>query len=128
MNTRVVHFEIPVDEPERASTFYRDAFGWNVTKWEGQNYWLLQSGGDEGYGANGALQPRQASPDGITVYMSVENIDEAMQKIKEAGGHLLTGKMAVPSMGYSAHFRDTEGNTLGLFQPDPSVRASGHTS
>ncbi len=121
MNSRVVHFEIPIDEPERASRFYRDVFGWNVNQWEGQDYWIMESGGGEGYGTNGALHPRQAAPDGVTIYMSVDDIDEAMQKIKEAGGHLLTGKMPVPGMGYSAHFRDSEGNAIGLFQVDSSA-------
>jgi predicted enzyme related to lactoylglutathione lyase len=119
-----VHFEIPIDEPERASRFYRDVFGWNVNQWEGQDYWIMDSGGEERYGTNGALHPRQAAPDGVTIYMSVDDIDEAMQKIKEAGGHLLTGKMPVPGMGYSAQFRDPEGNAIGLFQVDSSAPAS----
>lgn len=28
MTSRVVHFEIPIDEPDRAGGFYRKVFGW----------------------------------------------------------------------------------------------------
>src|SRR5450759_1422528 len=30
----IVHFEIPADNPKRASKFYNDAFGWNIQQWE----------------------------------------------------------------------------------------------
>jgi len=31
------------------------------------------------------------------------------------------GKMLVPGMGYFATFRDTEGNSIGIFEYDPSA-------
>ena len=30
MDNTVVHFEIPADDPERASKFYRELFGWEI--------------------------------------------------------------------------------------------------
>lgn len=42
---RIVHFEIPADDPERAIKFYEDVFGWEVQKWEGPfDYWLVTTG------------------------------------------------------------------------------------
>ncbi|HEX2787098.1 MAG TPA: VOC family protein [Ignavibacteria bacterium] len=35
---RVVHFEIHVDDVNRASKFYSDIFGWEFNKWEGGDY------------------------------------------------------------------------------------------
>ena len=32
---RIVHFEIPADDPARAMAFYQSAFGWSFDKWEG---------------------------------------------------------------------------------------------
>jgi predicted enzyme related to lactoylglutathione lyase len=124
MTSRVVHFEIPIDEPERAGAFYREVFGWNVAKWGSVDYWTMTSGAEPGPGAEGALMPRKESPEGVMVYVNVEDIDRAMDTIKAAGGTMLTGKMPIPTMGWSAHFRDTEGNKVGLFQHDPSVPAS----
>jgi predicted enzyme related to lactoylglutathione lyase len=30
---RIVHFEIPADDPARAMAFYGKAFGWTFDKW-----------------------------------------------------------------------------------------------
>jgi predicted enzyme related to lactoylglutathione lyase len=35
MSGRVVHFEIPFDDGDRARAFYREAFGWQLQDWEG---------------------------------------------------------------------------------------------
>src|SRR5262245_17526251 len=35
MDHTVVHFEIPADQPERAAKFYRELFGWEISRWEG---------------------------------------------------------------------------------------------
>lgn len=40
---RVVHFEIQVDNPERAIKFYQDVFGWNFQKWGEQKYWMIMT-------------------------------------------------------------------------------------
>lgn len=123
MTSRVVHFEIPIDEPERAAAFYREVFNWNVEKWGSFDYWAMTTGEEPGPGAEGALAPRSAVPEGVVVYVGVDSIDEAMAKVQKAGGTLLTDKVPIPAIGWSAHFRDTEGNLVGLFQPDPTVPA-----
>src|SRR2546425_10217911 len=47
MDHTVVHFEIPADDPERAAKFYRELFGWEISRWEGSagggagaEYWM----------------------------------------------------------------------------------------
>ena len=63
--SRVVHFEIHAENPERALEFYGGLFGWKFTKWDGpMEYWLIGTG--EGTGVNGgllraALLPRTAA-------------------------------------------------------------------
>lgn len=32
---RVVHFESSVKEPGKVVEFYKNVFGWKITKWEG---------------------------------------------------------------------------------------------
>lgn len=42
---RVVHFDISVDDPERAIKFYTEVLGWNISKWEGSiDYWFVNTG------------------------------------------------------------------------------------
>jgi uncharacterized protein len=33
MDHTIVHFEIPADNPERATKFYCELFGWEIQKW-----------------------------------------------------------------------------------------------
>src|SRR3989441_13234384 len=50
MDHPVVHFEIPADDPERAAKFYRELFGWEISRWgnpagagEGPEYWMVRT-------------------------------------------------------------------------------------
>ena len=57
---RVIHFEIPADDPARATAFYRAVFGWQVSKWAGPiEYWLLTTGEEGTPGINGAVFLRE---------------------------------------------------------------------
>jgi len=39
MSSRVIHFEIPADDPQRAVDFYTRVFDWKFQKWAGpQDY------------------------------------------------------------------------------------------
>src|SRR5947209_20281287 len=40
-HTRVVHFEIPADNEERAKSFYQKAFGWDISKYPGMEYHMV---------------------------------------------------------------------------------------
>ncbi|HPT75026.1 MAG TPA: VOC family protein, partial [Methanomassiliicoccaceae archaeon] len=53
---RVIHFEIPAEDPERAVEFYKKVFGWKIDKWEGPiDYWLVMTGENDEPGINGAI-------------------------------------------------------------------------
>jgi len=63
--TRVVHFEIHADDPERAAAFYRSVFGWEIRKWDGPfDYWLVMTGPREEMGIDGADRPAQSGDTG----------------------------------------------------------------
>jgi predicted enzyme related to lactoylglutathione lyase len=119
---KIVHFEIPVDDAERASAFYREALGWEVSGFGTQPYWLVTAGHDDEPGANGALIGRGEVHRSPVLIVGVDQIDEAVQKVVRAGGHLVQDELAIPGVGWSAYFRDTEGNTIGLFQPDSGAQ------
>lgn len=121
MANRVVHFEIPVDDADRAGAFYGSVFGWGVERWGPVEYWNLTTGETGGPGAEGALKPRAEGPEGVTVYVGVADIDAVLAGVEAAGGTLVSGKTAIPTMGWSAHVRDTEGNLIGVFQPDEAA-------
>ena len=43
MSGRVVHFEIPYDDGDRARAFYAEAFGWQVMEMPDMGYTLVMS-------------------------------------------------------------------------------------
>jgi uncharacterized protein len=121
--SRVVHFEILADDPERAVKFYESVFEWKTTRWSGpQSYWLMTTGPEGEMGINGAIMKRDDPKTSVYDIISVPSVDEYLKKVVEAGGKVVMEKMPVPGVGYSAYFTDTEGNTLGLFQNDPTVK------
>ncbi len=122
MVNRVVHFEIPIDDPGRAGPFYRDAFGWTVTPFGDEGYWTLTTGEPPGIGAEGALTARESAPEGVLVYVGVDDITQTLAKVRDAGGTVERDREEIPGIGYWALFRDPEGNLLGLFETPPEER------
>lgn len=119
---RVVHFEIPADDPERAVKFYEQVFDWKINKWEGtEPYWLITTGDDSEPGINGAIMQKGSPELVVRNTISVASLDETVEKIKAAGGSIVAPKMAVPGVGWAAYFKDTDGNVFGLMQPDSSA-------
>ena len=102
---RVVHFEIFGKEPKKLIDFYSKVFGWKFEKWGPMDYWIIKTG--EGPGIDGGLTKEK--PTGINT-IDVPDIDEFMEKIKNAGGTLLTEKMPIPTIGYLAYFKDIQEN------------------
>jgi predicted enzyme related to lactoylglutathione lyase len=121
MSGRVVHFEIPFDDGDRARAFYREAFGWQLQDWEG-SYTLAatgptgETGPQEAGFINGGMMRREGPGDGPIVVIDVDDIDAALAKVEELGGQTLLGRQAVGEMGWTAYFKDVEGNSIGLWQ------------
>jgi uncharacterized protein len=126
MPNRIVHFEIEASDRERAKNFYVQAFGWEMQQMgaEMSDYVVVITGDPkEPGGINGGIF---MSPPGATKELNayscvvgVDNIDQAMAKVKSAGGQLLGDKMDVPGIGTFVRCKDTEGNIFTMLQPLP---------
>ena len=113
---KVVHFEIPADDPQRAAKFYEDVFGWKIAKWNGNfEYWLVKTGEDDEIGINGAIMPKKFGTM-VNDTISVDSYDEIAKKIENEGGKMLTEKMNVPGIGNTGSFQDTAGNVLAIIE------------
>jgi uncharacterized protein len=126
MGGRVVHFEIPYDDGERARRFYGETFGWQLEEMPGMDYTLVMSGpsGDRGPSEpgfiNGGMLARGASAaPGPVVVIDVDSIDAKLIKIEETGGSVLVPKQPVGAMGFTAYVKDSEGNVIGLWETAP---------
>jgi uncharacterized protein len=118
LNNRVVHFEIPAENPQRLTNFYEELFGWKIEKAEGFDYWIAQTGEEGEPGIDGAITGSQGPAQVPINYVNVPSVDEYVEKASKLGAGVTVGKQAVPGMGWFAHIADLEGNPLGIWQSD----------
>jgi predicted enzyme related to lactoylglutathione lyase len=120
------YFEIQADDPARAVKFYTAIFGWKFGRVSGLpiEYWRIDM-----QGARGGLLKRPAKTppmehgtNAFVCSMEVATYDATARAIEEAGGIVALPKFAVPGVCWQGYFVDTEGNTFGIFQPDPAAR------
>jgi predicted enzyme related to lactoylglutathione lyase len=122
--SRVIHFELSADDPERAAQFYQKVFGWQVNKWEGpQDYWLATTGEQGTPGIDGAIMRRAPNMPSVINTIGVTSLDDALAKVTANGGAVVEPRMSIPGVGYYAYCQDTEGNNFGLMESDPSASA-----
>ena len=122
MPSRVVHFELPADDPDRCAQFYADAFGWKITKWGGPtDYWLVETGEEGETGIDGGIGRRQGDDDQTTNTIDVTDLDAAVAAVVAHGGTITRPKGPVMGVGWLAYATDTEGNPFGMMQRDESA-------
>lgn len=123
MTGKVVHFELPADDIERARTFYTDAFGWQLDDMPEFDYISARTAPTDERGMpaepgaiNGGMTPRKPPVTGPVITVEVDEIDTALAKVVACGGRVLEERQAVGTMGFTAYIADSEGNTVGLWQ------------
>ena len=119
--SRIVHFEIPSDNPEESAEFYTKAFGWKIQRWGEAEYWLAATGSKEEPGIDGAIMKRREAQQPFVNYIGVENIEDAMKNVEENGGETVVEKTTIPAVGHFAFFKDPDGNIMGLMQNDSNA-------
>lgn len=118
---RPVHFEIPVDDPEKNIAFFESVFGWKFNKWGGpMEYWVVSTG-DSQPGIDGGLMRRMNPGQPIVNTIEVPSVDDYIAKITNAGGQIVLPKMPIPGVGYLAYFKDPDGNIHGIMHEDKSA-------
>ena len=118
---RVVHFEINAANPEQLTKFYEQVFNWKFEKWKGpMDYWLIMTGENEP-GIDGGLIRREKEAKTVNT-ISVSSIDDYIEMIKRNKGVILVPKTPIPGVGWTAQFKDPEGNIFGLMEDDTTVK------
>ena len=123
MSGRVVHFEVPFDDADRARGFYKDVFDWQIQALPEMGYNMVSTGptSDQGMPTEpgfigGGMLERQAPVTTPVITLQVDDIDATLVAVEKHGGVTVGDKMAVGDMGFAAYFNDSEGNLMGLWQ------------
>jgi predicted enzyme related to lactoylglutathione lyase len=116
MSGKLVHFELPAKDTDRAKKFWSGLFGWGFgdSAMPGMEYYMVRTGEDQG----GAVYSAEES--GMKVYFDTDAIDDSIAKVRGGGG-TCEDKQPIPNVGWFTHCTDTEGNKFSLFQSDESV-------
>lgn len=125
---KVQHFEIPADDTSRARAFYENIFGWKTMDWpmpDAAPYIGLYTGPmdeqnkmkEAGFINGGMFQRGQDFPiTAPTIAVVVDDLDATIEKVIASGGSVVMEKKIVGGMGWYAYIKDTEGNTIGVWQ------------
>jgi uncharacterized protein len=124
----VVHFEMPAEDKNRMVKFYSTVFGWQAQQLGpemGEYVVVTTAESDEtgrpkmGGAINGGFYQKTEDPvsNHPSVVIAVDDINDAIQKIKNASGKVLNEPMEIPGVGSFSSFIDTEGNRLSILQP-----------
>jgi predicted enzyme related to lactoylglutathione lyase len=119
------YFEIPADDVKRAKKFYTSLFGWEITPTAmpgsmpaDMEYQDVKCGEPmENTLAMGGMYRRQMPGTPFVPYIVVVNFDRVAAKVEKLGGKTLMPKMMVEGVGWVAVIQDTEGNTIGFWEP-----------
>jgi len=128
LDRTIVHFEIPANNPEKLSAFYKDLFGWKIEKMsmgEMGEYWTIETRAGTSQnmekaqstaGTNGGMMKKMDANQRPVNYVLVESVDDFSKKIQDLGGKIVVPKTPIPNMGAFAVGLDPEGNPVGIFE------------
>jgi len=110
---KISYVEIPALDSGRSADFYETVFGWNIRRRDGGQIAFDDAAGE----VSGSWlddRPPSSQP-GVLIYINVENVQRALEKIVEAGGEIVTPLTPQGEGEAFATFRDPAGNVLGIF-------------
>jgi len=122
---KVVHFEIPADDLERAKSFYGSVFDWdlNTMQMDGGEYTIVTTTPvddsmmpTEPGAINGGLMERSDLTPSPVITIDVDDIEQSLKDVEAAGGSTVTPRTPIPGMGAFGYFKDPEGNVMGLWE------------
>jgi predicted enzyme related to lactoylglutathione lyase len=118
MPGEIVHIEFPAENADRAAAFWNGLFGWSFgdSQMEGFDYRMAQTSPSAG----AAVFPSDERSGHPNFYFDTPDIEASIAKVRELGGEAAE-KSPVPTHGWFAACKDSEGNAFHLWQSDTSA-------
>ena len=115
-----------MDDEERAKEFYGSIFDWELNSADmggGMAYTTITTVPiddkmmpKEPGAINGGFTSRGKETPSPVITIGVDSIDDTLKKIEAGGGTTVAPPEPDANVGASAYFKDSEGNTMGLFE------------
>lgn len=123
----IAFFQIPADNVDRAKHFYHSLLGWMIAPTRTpmdpamnasiQFQDIITGNAKEGTMNMGLLYKRQMT-EPIINFVTVDEIDKILVKVEKLGGKIVRPKEEIKTVGQVAIIQDSEGNAIGLLQPE----------
>lgn len=115
--------ELNTWDVERAKRFYADTIGWTFEgmPMPGGTYWVANAGGKPVGGIFDMAMmglPREI-PEHWLAYLSVDDVDQRVEKAKNAGATIMREPFDVPEVGRIAILKEPGGAVVGWIAPVP---------
>src|SRR5512133_1928106 len=104
LNHQVGHFEMAADNVHSLKNFYSSLFSWQFEKGETHGYWIIKNAG-----ISGAIAQKENREQISTQFVTVESIEDYINKAKKLGAKLVKNKQEMPE-GYYAVLEDPQKN------------------
>jgi predicted enzyme related to lactoylglutathione lyase len=111
--------DLVTENPDTVKPFYAALFGWEFEEGRalGAPYTLVKSGGQYIAGISRTRRPRPDQPVSQWLsFMSVADVDRAVEQTRAAGGSVVAGPLDLPNIGRGAVVLDPDGAPLGLLR------------
>lgn len=115
----VAHIEFSANNPEAASKFYAELFGWKIAGFPEFNYFTFEAKPGPGGGFPKVGENTKAGD--VIVYIDTDDIPASLARAESLGAKTLVPKTAIPGIGWYALFTDPTGNQVGLYTTDTAA-------
>ena len=115
----ISYLRMPATDPDASAEFYEAVFGWKVRRGRPDPAFEDGSGHVIGHFRS---DHAAAGEDGVRIYVFVENLDEALERIRARGCEVVTEPYPEGDL-WVALFRDPAGNIVGVWQHGPRQSA-----
>ncbi|MGI8562180.1 MAG: VOC family protein [Candidatus Dormibacter sp.] len=113
MPNPVTHFEIVGRDAGGLQRFYSEAFAWEL-EGAGPSYAMVYPRAETGIDGGIGSPPEGGDASRVTVYIAVDDVEEALRRVESLGGTRVLGPVDVPGGPNIALFSDPEGHVIGL--------------
>src|SRR6266487_6483261 len=101
-HSRVVHFELPADNVERAKGFYQKAFGWDISQPPGMEYHMVGTAEidqktrmpTQPGAINGGMTKRNNEVKNTVITIDVPDIEATLKNVEKLGGKMVPEEAA----------------------------------
>src|ERR1035437_8339706 len=110
MSGRVVHFEVPFEDGDRARAFYQKTFGWSMIPMPETSYTMASTGptgeqgpSEPGYIGGGMTEHAESTRRPL-IAVDVDDIDATLAMVEALGGKTRRPRQDVGLIGLTAYF------------------------